>query len=109
MRTTFDSTVEIRDAMAAARIREGYGQREKSQWICEAIIRLAVHDPTFSSVGLGEGRMKLTTKLAVSLTPDAQEVIRNAKTVIRREDPESEGLTGQIIRAAVRRRVERFR
>lgn len=109
MRTTFDAPVEMRDAMARARERDDYGPRKKSQWICEALVRLASHDPTFSTVGLGEARMKFDAKLAVSLTPEAQEVIRTAKAVIRREDPESEGLTGQIIRAAVRRRLTRGR
>jgi len=90
--------------MDQARIAEGYNSRMKSQWVCEAIELLSERDKAFTTVGLGEAHERFNTKLCISISPGALAVIKRAKMLIRREDPESEFLTGQIIRAAIRYR-----
>jgi len=105
VKTSFDLTADLRAAMDRTRELEGYGVKQRSAWICEAIVQLPKADPTYANVGLGEARERFSTKLGVILSFDASEVIKKAKSIIRREDPESEGLTGQIIRAAIRARV----
>lgn len=106
MKTTFDLTTDLRSAMDKAREDDGYSVKRKSTWICEAILRLPSGDPTYAKVGLGEAREKFGTKICLTLSAEATEVIKKAKTLIRREDPESEGLSGQIIRAAIRLRLD---
>lgn len=105
MRTSFDMPVALRKQMEKAREAAGYSSRQKSQWICEAISHLAQLDPTLSTVGLSDGLAPHDTRVPLTLTEDASEAIRQAKHRIRRIDPEAEGLSGQIIRAAIRQRL----
>lgn len=106
MKTTFDMSRDLRDAMEEARASEGYPVKRKSAWICEAIERLPIVDPRYARVGLAEALSKVEVKFNVTLTAQAREVIRVARATIRAVDPDAEGLTGQIIRAAVRLRIE---
>jgi len=105
LKTTFDLTSDLKDRIEEGMKQDGYGVKQKSAWICEAIIALHRHDPTYARVGLGEGLEKFNTKMGVTLTAVAAEEIKKAKSIIRREDPESEGLAGQIIRASIRSRL----
>ena len=92
--------------MDAAREAAGYNRREKSRWISEAVALLPKIDPTYSTVGVGEAHLAAEVMAAVSISDEAMEVIRNARTAIRMEFPESEGIIGQVLRAAIRNRIK---
>lgn len=106
MRTTFNLPEELRDAMEAAREAAGYNRREKSRWISEAVELLPQIDPLYSSVGVGEAHLSADVTAAVSISDEAMDVIRKARATIRMELPESEGMLGQVLRAAIRNRIK---
>ena len=110
MRTTFDIPKDLRDSMETAREREGYSVKQKSRWICEAVLALRQEDPAGLTVGWAEDLSRSDSnpniKMPLNTTQEVLDVIKDIKISIRQDHPESEGIVGQVIRAAIRKRIK---
>lgn len=85
--------------------QSGYGPREGSRWICEAIVDLVRSDPILADVGVGEDLEVFGKLKAISLTDAARDALATATEIVRRHDPAQEGVRSAIIRAAIRQRL----
>lgn len=85
--------------------QSGYGPREGSRWICEAIIGMVQSDPILADVGVGEDLEAFGKLKAINLTDAARSALTSATEIVRRHDPAQEGVRSAIIRAAIRHRL----
>lgn len=103
--TTLRMTRAMADAYTLA-YRAKYGSRGASRWIEEAMVSF-LDDPSFATkVGIGEAKMVFDAAKGVGLTPEAQQLLESGVWRYRRIDPLAEGVSSQILRAAIRLRLE---
>jgi len=108
MKTTYRLPSELRQQMRSIVAKE-YNAKSKSRWIREAIDTLLVEDTSLLSVGVGddlEVNEVLDTVDLGLLIPDR---IDKAIATLRRQDPLLEGIMASIIRAAIRRRLAKWK
>ena len=108
MKTTVKLTVNLRMAfLEAARIE--MGQRGKSRWVCAALEELERDDRGLASVGLGEDSFVPECSVQVALSREDEDRLRRLVEHVRRQDPLAEGVQSQVLRAAIRWKLERSR
>ncbi len=88
-------------------VENSYGKKKKSKWINEAINDLINNDIGLSSVGLGEYYETQDKTDVILIDEKTFENLEAAMTIVRRHDPLYEGVQSSIIRAAIRRRLDR--
>ena len=84
-----------------------YGAKGKSRWVRDALSMLAAEDPAMTSVGFGEAHFVPTCSEQILLSDGSEEILENLVARVRRQDPLAEGVKSQVLRAAVRWRLER--
>ena len=106
-RTTLKIAFETLEQLNAA-VRSKYGPRGQGRWIEEAIDRLMARPGFVIEVGAGRENLPASERrvLTVSLTPAAEELLEAGVRRVRRVDPMSEGIQGDIIRTAIRLRLK---
>lgn len=92
----------LREASSAV-----YGAKGKSRWVREALVMLAAEDPAMTSVGLGEAHFVPACSEQILLSEESEETLEKLVARVRRQDPLAEGVQSQVLRAAVRWRLER--
>lgn len=102
VRMTYAMQMELRDAA-----RRAYGGKGKSRWVRDALEKLAEEDPALTTVGLGEHDFVPECVEQVQLSDSALELLEKLVSRVRRQDPLAEGVQSQVLRAAVRLRLER--
>lgn len=80
--------------------RAKYGPRGLSKWIEKAIANFMKKPDFVLRVGVGEAKMELSTRKVITLTPDADEMLNDAVTKVRRADPTQENVRAMILRSA---------
>lgn len=106
MKTTVKLSRRLRDAYFEAAVAEVGGKR-KSRWVCEALATLERGDRGLATVGLGEHAFVPECAVQVSLREEDVERLRRLVEQVRRQDPLAEGVQSQVLRAAIRWRLER--
>jgi hypothetical protein len=106
IKTTYRLPNVLRIKMLQA-VESTYGKKKKSQWINEAIYDLVNNDVGLSSVGLGEHYETQDKSDVILLDEKTFEMLEVAMTIVRRHDPLYEGVQSSIIRAAIKRRLDR--
>ena len=106
-RTTLKIAAETLEQLNVA-VRAKYGPRGQGRWIEEAIDRLMARPGFVIEVGAGRETVPAAERkvLTVSLTPAAGELLEAGVRRVRRVDPMSEGIQGDIIRTAIRLRLK---
>jgi hypothetical protein len=108
VKTTVKLTVNLRVAfLEAARIE--MGQRGKSRWVCAALEELERDDRGLASVGLGEDSFVPECSVQVAFAREDEDRLRRLVEHVRRQDPLAEGVQSQVLRAAIRWKLERSR
>lgn len=106
MKTTVKLSGRLRDAFFGAAVAE-FGSKGKSRWVCDALEALERGDRGLSTVGLGEHAFAPDCAVQVSLREEDAERLRRLVEQVRRQDPLAEGVQSQVLRAAIRWRLER--
>jgi hypothetical protein len=106
VKTTVRMTRAMREAMRITAAKE-FGGKGKSRWVREALAELDAEDPALTSVGVGESAFVPECSEQVVIGSDVSELLENLVARIRKQDPLAEGVQSQILRAAIRRRLER--
>ena len=106
MKTTVKLSRRLRDAFFAAAVAE-FGAKGKSRWVCEALVALEQGDRGLATVGLGEHAFVSECAVQVSLRDEDAERLRRLVEHVRRQDPLAEGVQSQVLRAAIRWRLDR--
>lgn len=106
MKTTVRMTVAMRDAMRSAAAKE-FGGKGKSRWVREALVDLNMEDPALTSVGVGESVFVPECSDQVVFQREEAQLLDELVARIRKQDPLAEGVQSQILRAAIRRRLQR--
>lgn len=92
-------------------IRDGYGMRGKSKWICECIemfLELSESDyPEYVSFAVALEEQRDKKIVSVRLSKHLAVAIDKAVRVIRGQFPEMEGVRSHIIRASIMQRLLR--
>ncbi|PKM46981.1 MAG: hypothetical protein CVV05_00765 [Gammaproteobacteria bacterium HGW-Gammaproteobacteria-1] len=110
LRTTLRLPEKLRDALTEhLKAADGYGVRDKSRWIGEAIHILVTEDKMLGFVGVGS-RMDPDGNEVVSkveLNDEAADDLKTAIRKLRRQSPLMEGVQSEVIRSAIRYRLRR--
>ncbi len=107
VKTTYRLPSELRVKMLNA-VAESYGKKKKSLWINEAIKDLISNDVGLSSVGLGEHYDVQDRVDVLLLDENTFHALETAMIIVRRQDPLYEGVQSSIIRAAIRKRLDKL-
>jgi hypothetical protein len=99
-------TREMQELMREA-AKAAHGAKGKSRWVREALELLDAEDPAMTSVGFGEAHFTPECAEQFLLSQDAAERLERMVSRVRRQDPLAEGVQSQVLRAAVRWRLER--
>jgi predicted DNA-binding protein len=102
VRMTLAMQQELRAAASAA-----YGGKGKSRWVREALEMLDAQDEAMTSVGLGEAQFVPECAEQFLLSAEAMDRLEAMVSRVRRQDPLSEGVQSQVLRAAIRWRLSR--
>lgn len=108
MKTTYRLPKVLRKKMLSVVAKE-YNVKSKSKWIREAVETLLVEDVSLMSVGVGDELEVNDTLDTVDLGGLIPEKIDKAIAILRRQDPLLEGIMASIIRAAIRRRIIKWK
>ena len=106
MKTTVRMTRAMRAGLRSAAAKE-FGGKGKSRWVREALAELNAEDPALTSVGVGESAFVPECSDQIVLGREEMDLLEELVARIRKQDPLAEGVQSQIIRAAIRRRLER--
>lgn len=106
MKTTVRMTRVMRDGLRIVAAKE-YGGKGKSRWVREALQDLNEMDPALTTVGVGESTFVPECSDQVILGLRESDLLDELVARIRRQDPLAEGVQSQILRAAIRRRLQR--
>ena len=106
VKTSVRMTKEMQSALREAAISE-YGAKGKSRWVRGALEMLYSEDPAMTSVGLGEARFAPECSEQFLLSEETAELLSQMVSRVRRQDPLAEGVQSQVLRAAVRWRLQR--
>jgi hypothetical protein len=99
-------TLDMREALRIAAAK-AYGGKGKSRWVREALWDLNAEDPALTTVGFGERAFVPECSDQVVLEQEESELLYELVARIRKQDPLAEGVQSQILRAAIRRRLQR--
>ncbi len=92
----------LRHAAVAA-----HGAKGKSRWLRDALEMLDLQDPAMTSVGFGEAHFVPECAEQFLLSDEAVTRLELMVARVRRQDPLAEGVQSQVLRAAVRWRLQR--
>jgi hypothetical protein len=92
---------ELRQRM----LKDGYGLREKSIWISEAIESLIKLEDFPALVQMAGMVSNLSDVETVYITPRLKDSVEEALLNVRRNHPALEGVTSLIVRASIIRRL----
>jgi hypothetical protein len=92
---------EIRERM----LKDGYGIREKSKWITEAIEKFIQLKDFPSLTQMASSITSLTDVETIYLSPELDHKLEGAFIQVRKEFPILEGIKSLIVRASVTRRL----
>ena len=106
MKTSVRMTKEMQMALRHAAV-SAYGAKGKSRWVRDALEMLDSQDPAMTSVGFGEAHFVPECAEQVLLSEEAAERLERMVARVRRQDPLAEGVQSQVLRAAVRWRLQR--
>lgn len=105
-RAGFTINTDLADRWRQAILNDGYGARGKSRWTSEAIVRLVEEDPTLQWVGYGSDVEVHDRVEDIRLSGDAVEAMLKAVRILRRQLPDWEGVRSDVIRTAIRWRLQ---
>lgn len=88
-------------------IRDGYGMRGKSKWICEAIERLLLLPNFPELVDIADVTEELTDIISIRLTEELLGKLDRGVIEVRKQYPVMEGVQSNIIRASIFQRLLR--
>lgn len=106
MKTTVRMTRAMRESLRRAAV-SAYGGKGKSRWVREALATLNAEDPCLTTVGHGERAFVPECSDQVNLGPHESDLLEQMVARIRKQDPLAEGVQSQILRAAIRGRLQR--
>ena len=104
--TTLRLSKQVADAFTHA-CRSKYGVRGTTRWVEEALSDLLAHPSFATKVGVGELNAVFDATKALRLTPAARTMLEDGIRRYRRINPLAEGLSSQILRAAIKLRLEK--
>jgi hypothetical protein len=105
LKTTVRMTSAMRESLRNA--AKAYGGKGKSRWVREALEALNADDPCLTTVGHGESAFVPECSDQVILGPGDSDLLEQMVARIRKQDPLAEGVQSQILRAAIRGRLQR--
>ncbi len=97
----------IHQQMLEQIIRDGYGIRGKSKWVCEAIDRLLKLPDFHELVDIANEMLELTDIVSIRISPELLDKIDKAIIEVRKHYPAIEGVKSNIIRASIFQRLLR--
>lgn len=106
VKTTVRMTNAMRDALRSVAAK-AYGGKGKSRWVKEALEALNREDPCLTTVGHGESAFIPECSDQVILGASESDLLEQMVARIRKQDPLAEGVQSQILRAAIRGRLQR--
>lgn len=106
MKKSVRITREMQKALRSAAV-SAYGAKGKSRWVRDALEMLDAEDPAMTSVGFGEAHFVPECAEQVLLSDETAKRLEQMVARVRRQDPLAEGVQSQVIRAAVRWRLQR--
>jgi hypothetical protein len=95
----------IKNELRQRMLKDGYGLREKSIWISEAIESLIKLDDFPTLVQMAGMVSNLSDVETVYITPKLKDAVEEALLNVRRNHPGLEGVTSLIVRASIIRRL----
>jgi hypothetical protein len=106
--TTYTLSSKLKqDLRTHLRTSPDYNLKQKSRWISEAICQLLAEDKDLGWVGLGTKLEKKDEIDKVMLTEAAVEALHTTMILIRRQMLLMEGVQSEVIRSAIRFRLNK--
>jgi len=106
-RVTFVINEQLQQELQECIIRDRYGLRGKSRWVCEAISQLLEIKTFIELVNYSTTMHNFNRKETVVIDESLKIILNDAIVQVRKEYPTFEGVQSSIIRTAIIQRLIR--